>query len=342
MTDYNRIMMRPLLFMTLVFAVAAPLRAWHDEGHHYIALAAMQSLPEDFPAFFREGHGLVAHCSIDPDLHADGTIAISRDADAPNHYLDLEMLGDRSLPATRHQFIQLCREAGLDPAKVGYLPYMIEEWTQRLAMAFAENRAWPDNPHVRAKALMYAGLLAHYAADLAMPLHTSVHFDGRVTQNPDGTWPASPRTGIHAKIDALPTKLPFHVIFPPDAPLPAPDRPMVDDRPLVLSAFIRRELRDSHALVDRCYELEPRLPTVKVLAIDDPEVKAFTLDRTRAGAIFTARLYRYAWDLSATLRDKGVAPPFWLDRETFDERLDLDAVPPQPQRPERKPIQITP
>jgi hypothetical protein len=336
---YNHIM-KPLLTILVCWAVFLPSRAhgWHDEGHHYIALAAVRSLPPQLPAFFREGHDLVAHCSIDPDLHAEGAIAISRDADAPNHYIDLEMLGEHSLPATRHQFIKLCHELGLDPAKVGYLPYQIEEWTQRLAMAFAEHRKWPDNPHVRVKTLVYAGYLAHYSGDLVMPLHTTVHFNGRVTQNPDGTWPASPRTGIHTKVDALPTKLPYHAIFPPDQPLPAPVLAEGD----ALAAIIRAELRASHALVDRTYELEDKLPEVEVLEITDEAIRAFTIERTRAGAAFTAKLYLFAWELSGRLADRNVAPPFWLDRETFDFKLDLDAVPPQPVRPERGPVQLTP
>ena len=59
------------------------------------------------------------------------------------------------------------------------LPYSIAEWTQRLTIAFAEHRNDPENPHVRAKCLVFAGILSHYAADLHMPLHTSIHWDGR-------------------------------------------------------------------------------------------------------------------------------------------------------------------
>lgn len=317
--------------VALLITVAAPARAWHDEGHHYIALAAVRALPADLPEYFRgeQGQAAIAHAALDPDLHAEGCIAISRDANAPEHYIDLEYLGDRSLPATRHQFIVLCHELKLDPGKVGYLPYAIEEWTQRLAMAFAEHRRWPDNPHIHAKTRVYAGLLAHYSADLTMPLHTSVHFNGRVTQQPDGTWSPTPKSGIHARIDALPTKLPYRAIFgegwDPALQLPPPGEN--------LTALIRGELRASHALVDRAYELEDRYPDLDVLELADEDVRAFTIDRCRAGAIFTARLYMQAWQLSGLLQEKKVAPPFWLDRETFDTRLDLDTIPPQPPRP---------
>ncbi len=331
---------RLIVAAILPLVCTAAVVAWHDEGHHYIALAAVKSLPQDMPAFFREGEGLIAHCSIDPDLHAEGTIAISRDAEAPHHYIDLEMLDDRPLPATRHRYIKLCQELQLDPAKVGYLPYVIEEWTQRLAVALAEHRKWPDNPHIRAKTLVYAGYLAHYSGDLSMPLHTSVHYNGRSTRRDDGTW-TDPRTGIHARVDALPTKLPFHAIFSPDHPLP---QPTLDGDNPKLAELIRKELAASHALVDRVYDLEARIPPVEVLQIDDDDVRALTIERTRAGAAFTAKLYAYAWWLSGVLHNKGVAPPFWVDRPTFDVDLDLDSVPPQPAPPATAPppVQITP
>src|SRR5437764_832460 len=56
-------------------------------------------------------------------------------------------------------------------------------------------RAWWPQGH---------GILAHYAGDICMPLHTTVDYDGRVTA--DGR---SPHSGIHAKVDSLIEKLPL-------------------------------------------------------------------------------------------------------------------------------------
>lgn len=323
--------MRRANLLAAVLLIGSPVRAWHDEGHHYAAVAAVEALAvegdEALPAFLREGMATIAHCALDPDVHGERSIAIARDAEAPNHYLDLEMLRGRPLPPTRHGFIRLCEELDIEPDKAGYLPWAIEEWTQKLAAALAEHRRWPDNPHIRAKALVYAGHLAHYAADLHMPLHTSVHFDGRATLQADGTWSPSPRTGIHARVDALPTKLPFNAIFSEPLTLPE-DRPELGK----LAAYIEAELRASHALVDQTYALEPALPPVEAPTIDDPALRAFTIDRMRASATMVATLIDYAWRLSGLLHDKGSIPPFWLDRGTFDGGLDRDAVPPQPAR----------
>ena len=72
--------------------------------------------------------------------------------------------------------------------------YAVAEWTEKLALAFAQHRRWPENTLVQAECLLTAASLAHYAQDLCQPLHTSVHFDGRALEGGK-----SPRSGIHEK-----------------------------------------------------------------------------------------------------------------------------------------------
>ena len=311
--------MRKTLFTAIavvVLAVAAPSGAWHDEGHVYTALAAARALPEDVPAFLRDAGRDLAHLALDPDLHAEKVRPALRDRERPEHFLDWEYLGEHPLPPTRHEFIKLCERLGADPLKVGYLPYALLEGYDRLVWALAEHRRRPDSAIVRAKCVVYAGLLAHYAADLHMPLHTTIHFDGRVER----AGATAARLGIHTKVDALNTKLPYAVLFA--QPLPEP-QPVADVRSYVLEQF-----HQSHALVDRVYELEDRMPKLAEMAIEDAEVRDFTIERTRAAASFIATLWLSAWRESAT-----VELPFWLDRATFDGGFDESAVPPQPARP---------
>ena len=63
--------------------------------------------------------------------------------------------------------------------------------------------------------------------------------------------------------------------------------------PAVLDA-----LYDSHALVDRVYELEDRLQWQEG-GEPDQEVETFASERLTSAVIFTARLFATAWDLSA-------------------------------------------
>ncbi|MCD6364658.1 MAG: hypothetical protein J7M14_02160, partial [Planctomycetes bacterium] len=182
-----------LVAIALTGCVSCTLLAWHEPGHERITREVAALLPPGMPAFFRAGASTIVHCSADPDaftrpiappqLHA---------AESPEHYFDVELLANQTPPPNRYDFIALCNSKGIKPNHVGMLPYAVTEWTQRLMVAFAEYRKWPDNPHVHTKCLVYAGLLAHYAEDACQPLHTTIHYDGRATA--DGR---SPRSGIH-------------------------------------------------------------------------------------------------------------------------------------------------
>ena len=147
------------------------------------------------PGFFRAGRDAIAHYAWDPDLARNRGTPIVRHAEGPEHYFNPERLKDPSLPGDRNGFMKLCASQGIAPDKVGFLPFSVAEWTQRLAVAFAEHRRWPDNPFIRAKCLMYAGFIAHYAQDLCQPLHVTMYYDGR--PGPDGSLQP---TGIHARV----------------------------------------------------------------------------------------------------------------------------------------------
>ena len=283
-------------------AVAAVLlavggaRAWHAPGHELAAGMALRALPEEIPAFLREGESVVAHVSVDPDLFRPRALPQLRAAEAPEHYVDLELLEGTPLPATRAEFLLLCAERELDPAKVGTLPYAVAEWTQRLAVALAEHRAWPEDDAIQSKSLVYAGLLSHYAGDLTQPLHTTVHFDGRVGE--DGR---SPRTGIHQRADAL-----IHLT-------PDPERLAERIQPQAMEDLwegVLAELQKSHALVDRVYELEEHLPNENEPLAPDSPAAALAEERLAATAQFLGSLYLTAWELSGEL-----ALPQWLQRD---------------------------
>ncbi|MEM0913852.1 MAG: hypothetical protein AAGK09_04495 [Planctomycetota bacterium] len=299
--------------------VATPAVAWHDEAHVYSSIAAVETLPDEVPAFFRDAAHDIAQGSIDPDAFKHPQTPQLNRAEGPEHYFDLEYLEGHALPPDRYAYLALLRELEVDPHSVGTLPYAIAEWAQRLTLAFAEVRADPDDAHARMKAIVYAGVLAHYAGDLTMPLHVSIHWDGRA--NPDGS---SPRTGIHQKIDALPTHLPFDAFFAEPLPPLAKIAPDSDG----LFGFIIESIDESRSHVDLAYKLEDRMPDPRPLGIEDEEVIAFTVDRTRQAAWVIASLFMQCWEASAEIE-----PHWWLDRPAFREGFDRSIVPAQPTPP---------
>jgi hypothetical protein len=76
------LLLAPLLAIALTAASAA--RAWHDEGHAYAAIAAVEALPDDVPAFFRDAAHHVAQGSIDPDVFKHRPLAQLDRAEAPS------------------------------------------------------------------------------------------------------------------------------------------------------------------------------------------------------------------------------------------------------------------
>ncbi len=295
-------MKRALLFFAVAFASSLlpydAARAWWAGAHVETVKSAARAPSEQLPAFFREGEGLIAHASIDPDIIRGRDAPALRDAERPEHFIDLELLKGRKLPPTRYAYYRLCQELGINPAITGTLPYAIIEWTQRLAFAFEEHRRYPDNQYIRFKTLYIAGILSHYAADLCNPLHCTVHYDGRA--NPDGS---SPHTGIHAKVDGLPEKL---ELTADDFALTEPVEPFEE-----LFKGIVEEIHASRELIDFVYDNEEKLP------------REFAVERMRAAARFTARLYETAWSYPFK---NGL--PSWLDQSrSIDSPFNMEKEP---------------
>ena len=311
---------RFMIFAAAMLAVAAPAFAWHGKGHYdaaRLAVAAASAADANLPAFLAsaDGRERIAHSSLDPDnfTHPIAPDALHR-AEAPEHFFDVELLGpaapaDANFPPDRYAFIDYCYAHGIKPGRIGMLPYAVTEWTQRLTVALAEYRKYPDDPAVRAKCLVCAGMLAHYAADLCQPLHTTIHYDGRAGAD---AGQKSPRSGIHAKVDSLLGKLLADANTPPDWPrrdanaVLAAVRPAAMDR--VLPAALA-EIRRSHALVGRVYDLEKQLPPETGMIPAGSDVEKFAAERMRSAVNLTASLYLTAWRDSA-----AVKLPWWYSR----------------------------
>ena len=240
-------------------------------------------LPQDMPAFVRQGGDSIASASNEPDVFKDpAAVPGLTIAENPEHYFALERFAAAQLPPNRYAFLLLFPELHLkEPREIGLLPYAVSDWTDRLTMCFAEYRRNPNDEPVRQRCLAYAGILGHYTADLCQPLHTTIHGQSRNELLKKGT--------IHAKMDALIqiVRIDWKAVAAQSHPQPFEE---------VLPATLA-EIRRSNALVDKVYGMEKKLT-----AADDPEVIALGADRLRAAATFTASLYWTAWKKSALVK----------------------------------------
>ena len=288
--------MQPVFLISVLAAVvgANPAVAWWGDGHGILTRAALRSLPEEMPEFFRSGEEVVAHVVYDPDLAKNRLLPALSDREHPEHFLDIELLKGRQLPLTRYEYSELCSEVGTSAKKAGLVVYAVAEWTELLTLALAEYRRWPEVDAIKSKCLVYAGHLAHYAQDLCQPLHLTIHFDGRVSA--DGT---SPHSGIHEKVDSI---IERSGLTPEQLSAAGAPRAAADLMPAIMSEF-----ESSYALVGRVYELESELES----GLDKPgsNARRFALERANAAARFTAELYLMAWQ-----RSEEVRLPGWLGR----------------------------
>lgn len=297
--------MKRFLFALCIISLVGGNTAsgWWGGGHDIVTQAAVKALPEELPEFFRSGIRMIAHCSYDPDMARNRDTPLLRAAEHPEHYLDLELLKGHPLPKTRPEFIQLCAELNIKPEQVGFVPYAVAEWTERLAIAFAEHRQWPKNPFIQHKCTVYAGFVAHYAQDMCQPLHLTIHFNGRI--QPDGS---TIHKGIHEKVDAL---IEYLKLDPNDLAQGQKLEPLED-----VMGGIGKEFEAGFALVDRVYELADDFPSTRGEQWTPvPEVVDFATERAREATRFTAVLYLTAWELS-----KEINLPGWLDRSKNNEK----------------------
>ena len=273
-----------------VLSTTTSLRAWFAEGHRILTFEALTLLAEELPQFLQEDRDEIAWDSIDPDLMRDRGLPQLRDREAPDHYLDLELLPGGELPETRSEYLELIGSSavGMGAQQVGTLPYAVVEATQRLAVVFAQVRQRPDDAHLQAKVEVFAAHLAHYAADLCQPLHTTIHYDGRAREDN-----ASPHTGIHQQVDALIERL-----GPEGLGRGVPVQP--EELVPILPAVVE-ELKRSHEEVDRVYRLAADLAALQAGSQPSIELRSLARDRYRAAIRFTASLVLTAWRASAKL-----------------------------------------
>jgi len=278
------------LFIVALF-IWSPAGGWWGDGHGILTRAAVRSLPAEMPAFFRQGEETLASAAYDADLFKNRAAPHLYDAEHGEHYFDIELFGGRPIPEKRYAFLDSCAAIGLEPTRIGLLPYALAEWTERLAIAFAEYRRWPEDLPAQHKCLVYAGMLAHYAQDACQPLHVTVHFDGR--EKGDGS---AEGKGVHEPLDALVERIGFD-----------PDRLAEGQKPRNLEPLmpgILAQIDESRKHVDEVYELAGELEQVEL-----ETVRAFGEERARVAVNFTASLYFTAWRLSEEVR-----LPSWLKR----------------------------
>jgi hypothetical protein len=202
--------------------------AWDYEGHHAINELALASLPKDFgieltPAL----KGRIEFLAGEPDRWRNIGDLPLKNFNGPDHYIDLEDLKlydltPETLPMMRYDFMADIAKAraahpdrfpAIDPAKDadhtreldGFLPWAITENYAKLKSDFSSLKAFKqyggtaeEIANAQADCIYVMGVMGHYVGDGAQPLHTTVHYNGWVGDNPKGY---TTKQTIHPWID---------------------------------------------------------------------------------------------------------------------------------------------
>lgn len=275
---------------------AVPLFAWGERGHYLTGQAAAARLPDAMPAFFRAAAAQLAYLNPDPDRWRDRAESVLDpaldQASAPDHFIDMEMVTPDRLAAAlaapnRYAYADTLRAAGVDAAKLGFLPFRMLELTQRLREEFRLWRAAPNDQvreWIQARIINDAGLLGHYVADGSNPAHTSVNFNGWTGPNPNG-YAIDKR--FHSRFESAYVQT--HISI--DDVLPA-----VDTTALAVGSLrpaIIAYLHTTNSEVEHLYQLDKAAPFDANTTA--PENKRFTTARLAAGAQMLRNLWWTAW-----------------------------------------------
>lgn len=259
------------------------VRAWWDKGHEIVVENAALKIPDDMPQFIKANIPALKHLSVQPDQWRNFGSELNRSGE-PEHYIDLERITDDphklGFAEDRYAAIRSYFALNQTPRSIGLLPYQIIEYYQRLRGAFSQYRRNPSNPAIQQEIIQYAGILSHYAGDTSQPLHTTVHFDGRV----DKEGRVIKNKGIHARFEG--TFVDKHINGKDCLPFVQP--PVVYAN---LYDAIREAIADSFERVNDVYQLED---TGK-LETPDPAAKLFVQKRLAFGSQFLLNLWYTAW-----------------------------------------------
>jgi hypothetical protein len=305
-----------------VLTVPTSAPAWDGHGHRLVTAIAMDGVALDplLPEWLKTGDASrrAQYQAVEPDRWRSQQTPALTHINNPDHYIDIEDLEPFGLtidtmPNLRSEYIRVMAvakfehperfthyEAALDPFKdrefPGYVAHAIIENYAKLQSSFRTLRTIEaagvegrdaQLQQARANVLSHIGILSHFVADAAQPLHTTQHFNGwsSLASNPNG-YTTSNR--FHAYIDGGVVEL-HHIDYHSLRPLASFDRCVSGEHPW---NDIIAHLKRSFAHVEELYRME------KDGTLDREPGKRLIEERLLDGSSMLYALIRAAWETS--------------------------------------------
>ena len=188
----------PLLLAALLLAHGTA-GAWGFFGHRTITQVAVYELPAAMQAFYYRHLAEVVRLSTSPDERRN-----TDPTEAPKHFIDMDHYSeDDPFGRVPRQYDKAVEKFSADTLKkYGTVPWTILETQQSLTEAFRQR----DTVGI----VRYSAELSHYVGDAFVPLHTTINYDGQLTDQKGlhGLWESQlPERFINEyKLDGEPAK----------------------------------------------------------------------------------------------------------------------------------------
>lgn len=289
-------MKRALIAVTLL-TLAANAYGWGEAGHLMSNEAATLSLPTDMPPFFYRAFPQLVWLGYQPDRlrNAGPSFDVTN---APDHFLNYEMVAGLDLPNDRYSYLSLMESSGrlahlgVSSTEPGFSPWRVAEMSELLT---AEFRQWrmsrpgsAERTAIEGEIVSTAGVLGHFVADEANPLHDTENYNGWVMPNPNGF---VNDCLIHARFE---TNFVSRAVATPDITAKVAAPVLRTDYFATALSFIK----SSAGLVPEVYRLDKR-GAFDPIAPVSAEGRSFVTDRLAAGASLLRDLWWSAWQNSA-------------------------------------------
>ena len=304
-------MKKPLLSLLVAGLALAqhPAGAWGFFGHRVINQVAVYNLPAPMQGFYYRHLPELVRLSTSPDERRNDD-----PSEGPKHYIDMDYYDDLN------PFGKLPRK--LDDAtakftadtlrKYGTVPWVVLETKDNLVEAFRQR----DTVAI----VRYSAELGHYLGDAFVPLHTTVNYDGQLTN----------QKGLHSLWESqLPEK--YHTDYKLD---PAPASVIKD--PL---AAIWLVIQSSYGFLDETFNRATAIEKTMPPALRYTFSHRYGKTQRRYSDAFAAE-YEKAVGGMVAFRLKAaptMVASFWLTAWEEAGKPDLNALmlPPKPSKDEK-------
>ncbi len=173
-------MKRTVFILILLCFSYGPAAAWGFFAHKLINRMAVFTLPPEMIGFYKYYISFLSENAVNPDKRRYAV-----DGEAPRHYVDIDHFDDLYGDSAVYKMPRFWKEAIKAHSEdtlmaYGIAPWNVQNFKMRLTQAFRQKDV--------GRILRLSADIGHYIADSNVPLHTTVNYNGQLTN----------QVGIHA------------------------------------------------------------------------------------------------------------------------------------------------